>query len=144
MHVIGFLIVLTLLGFSSLPLMAQEQSVTYEQYQRPGQSTTTTKEEQVRPDGTKTSKETQSTESKGTSYKYSGLPGKFIRQGGQGSGQGVMVADREPRKQYHFEFETGGFPKGSDPSEAYWFERKDGKIVLIDPLKTQRYSKKPR
>jgi hypothetical protein len=144
MRAISFLIFLTLVCFAPLPLMAQEQSITVEPNQRPGQSTTTTREEKVRPDGTKTTKETSSTESKGTSYKYSGLPGKFIRQGGQSLGQGVMVADRERRQRYGFDFETTGLRKGSDPSEAYWFERQDGKIMLIDPLKTQKYSQKPR
>jgi hypothetical protein len=144
MRAISFLIFITLVCFLPLPLMGQEQTVTVEPNQRPGQSTTTTREEKVQPDGTKTSKETMSTESKGTSYRFSGLPGKFIRQGGQSTGQGIMVADREPRKQYRFDFETTGLSKGSDPSEAYWFERQDGKIMLIDPLKTQKYSQKPR
>jgi hypothetical protein len=144
MWAINLLIFFSLVCFVPLPLMAQSQTVTVEPNQRPGQSTTTTREERVQPDGTKISKETMSTESKGTSYRFSGLPGKFIRQGGQSTGQGVMVADREPRKQYHFDFEATGLSKGSDPSEAYWFERQDGKIMLIDPLKTQKYSQKPR
>jgi hypothetical protein len=139
---LGFLI---LVGFSPIPLAAQEQPVTYQQpYQRPGQSTTTTREEKVQPDGSKSSKETTATESQGSTYKYSGLPGKFVKSGGQSRSQGQIAADREPRKNYHFAFETSATPNGSDPSEAYWIERQDGKLMLIDPLTTQKYSHKPR
>ena len=140
-----FTLLVVVVGFSPIPLAAQEAYVTTQQpYQRPGQSTTTTKEEKVQPDGTKSSKETTATESQGSTYRYSGLPGKFIKSGGQSRSQGLLSSDREPRRQYRFEFASQGLPKGSDPTEAYWFERQDGKIMLIDPRLTQRYSNNPR
>jgi hypothetical protein len=141
----GLLCLLVSIGFSPIPLAAQEGYVTYQQpYQRPGQSTTTTKEEQVQPDGTKKTKETTATESQGSTYRYSGLPGKFIKSGGQSRSQGQLGVDREPRHNYSFEFKTRGIPAGSDPTEAYWFERRDGKLMLIDPLLTQKYGGNPR
>jgi hypothetical protein len=145
MHWLCLLIFLTLFDFAPSPLAAQEGYVPYQQpYQRPGQSTTTTKEEKVQPDGTKSTKETTATESQGSRYSFSGLPGKFIKSGGQSRGQGLMVADREPRRKYCFEFANTGIPKGSDPTEAYLFEMRDGKLMLIDPLITQKYSDLPR
>lgn len=141
---LSFLIVFWV-GFSPIPLMAQEGYATYQQpYQRPGESTTTTKEERVQQDGTKTTKETTATESKGSRYNYSGLPSKFIRSGGQSRGQALLSTDREPRRQYRFEFGSQGVPKGTDPAEAYWFERQDGKLMLVDPRITQKYSNNPR
>lgn len=144
----GFCLVVLLLvisvGFAPMPSAAQEQSITYQPYQRPGQATTTTREEKVQPDGTKSSKETMATESQGSNYKYSGLPGKFIRQGGQTRNQGQSTPDRELRRKYCYEFETAGPLKGSDPTEAYWFERRDGKLMIVDPLVTQKFSGKPR
>lgn len=141
-----FFLLVVLVGFSPIPLAAQQGYVPYQpyQYQRPGQSTTTTKEEKVEADGTKVSKETMATESQGSRYSYSGLPGKFIKSGGQSRGQGQLSADRESRRKYSFEFGSRGVPKGSDPTEAYWFERQDGKLMLIDPLITQKYSNNPR
>ncbi len=145
MQVICLLFFLLLVGFLPIPLAAQEGYVTTEQpYQRPGQSTTTTKEEKVQPDGTKSSKETTATESQGSTYKYSGVPGKFIKSGGHSRGQGRLMADREPRRRYCFEFATTGISKGSNPTEAYWFERKDGTLMLVDPLISQKYSGNPR
>lgn len=144
MQVIGLVFILIMVGFSPIPLAAQEQTVTYQQNQRPGNSTTTTREEKVQPDGTKTSKETMATESQGSTYKYSGLPGKFIKSGGQSRLQGEMSADRDSKRKYSFEFARTGIPKGSDPTEAYWFERSDGKLMLVDPRLTQKYSGQPR
>ena len=148
LSMLGFclLVFLTILvGFSPIPLAAQEGYIPYQQpYQRPGQSTTTTKEEKVQPDGTKSSKETTATESQGSHYSFSGLPGKFIKSGGQSRGQGLLTADREPRRKYCFEFANTGIPKGSDPAEAYWFETRNGKLMLVDPLITQKYSDLPR
>jgi hypothetical protein len=145
MQVICLVFFLLLVGFAPIPLAAQETYVTTQPtYQRPGQSTTTTREEQVQPDGTKRSKETTATESQGSTYKYSGLPGKFIKSGGQSRGQGRLMTAREPRRHYCFEFATRGTPKGSDPTEAYWFERQDGTLMLVDPRLTQRYSGNPR
>jgi hypothetical protein len=144
---LGFclLVVFMVVGFSPLPLLAQEGYVTYQQpYQRPGQATTTTREEQVKPDGSKVSKETTATESQGSTYKYSGLPGKFIRAGGQTRNQGELMADQGPRRHYSFNFACSGIPKGSDPTEAYYFETRNGKLMLVDPLITQRYSNNPR
>ena len=137
-----FFLVVVMVGFSPIPGAAQEGYAAYQQqpYQRPGQSTTTTREEKVQPDGTKTSKETQSTESQGSRYSYSGLPGKFIKSGGQSRGQGQLSEDREPRRQYRFEFASRGVPKDTDPTEAYWFERQDGKLMIVDPRLTQKYS----
>jgi hypothetical protein len=139
-----FFLLVVMVGFSPVPGAAQEGYQPYQQYQRPGQSTTTTREEKVHPDGTKTSKETQATESQGSRYSYSGLPGKFIKSGGQSRGQGQLSADREPRRPYRFEFANRGVPKDTDPAEAYWFERQDGKLMLIDPHLTQKYSNNPR
>jgi hypothetical protein len=142
-----FLLVVVV-GFSPIPLAAQEGygafPPAYQTYQRPGQSTTTTKEEKVQPDGTKIVKETMATESQGSRYTYSGLPGKFIKSGGQSRGQGQLSADREPRRQYSFDFASQGLPKHTNSTEAYWFERQDGKIMLIDPLLTQKYGNNPR
>jgi hypothetical protein len=141
---LGFLALLLLFGGSAIPAAAQEGFVTYEQaYQRPGQSTTTTREEKVAPDGTKTSKETKSTQSQGSKYHYSGLPGKFTRSGGPTSSQGKLSTDYGRRRHYRFEFGYRGLPKDSNPTEAYWFERSNGKLMLIDPLLTQRYSNSP-
>lgn len=139
-------LVMVLVGFSPVPLAAQEAAsyVTSQPYQRPGNSTTTTREEKIQPDGTKTTKETQATESQGSSYKFSGLPGKFIKSGGQSRSQGQMMADRDHRRRYRYEFARTGLPKDSDPTEAYWFERSDGKLMLVDPRLTQKYSGKPR
>lgn len=141
-----FFLLVVVVGFSPIPLAAQEGYgyAPYQQYQRPGQSTTTTKEEKVQPDGTKSVKETMATESQGSRYSYSGLPGKFIKSGGQSRGQGQLSVDREPRRQYRFEFASHGLPKGTNPTEAYWFERQDGKIMLIDPRLTQKYGNNPR
>lgn len=141
-----FLFLAVLIGFSPVPLAAQEAPayVASQPYQRPGNTTTTTKEEKVQPDGTKTTKETMATESQGSTYKYSGIPGKFIKTGGQSRNPGQMTADREPRRKYSFEFARTGVPKGSDPTEAYWFERSDGKLMLVDPRITQKYSGNPR
>jgi hypothetical protein len=140
-----FFLLVIMVGFLPIPLAAQEGYVAYQQpYQRPGQSTTTTKEEKVQPDGTKTVKETMATESQGSRYSYSGLPGKFIKSGGQSRGQGQLSADRERTRQYSFEFASQGLPKGTNPTEAYWFERQDGKIMLIDPRLTQKYGNNPR
>jgi hypothetical protein len=144
MNWLCLLLFITLVGFAPTPLAAQQQEVTYQGYQRPGQSTTTTREEKVQPDGTKSSKETTATESQGSRYSFSGLPGKFIKSGGQSRGQGLLMADREPRRKYCFEFANTGIPKGSDPTEAYWFETRDGKLMLVDPLITQKYSDFPR
>ena len=144
MQIVCLLIFLLLVGFSPIPLAAQEAYIATQPYQRPGQSTTTTREEQVQPDGTKRSKETTATESQGSTYRYSGLPGKFIKSGGQSRGQGRLMAEREPRRHYCFEFATRGTPKGSDPTEAYWFERSDGTLMLVDPRLTQKYSGNPR
>ncbi|MEJ2671767.1 MAG: hypothetical protein P8168_06095 [Deltaproteobacteria bacterium] len=138
---VAFLLIF--LGFSPIPVAAQE-AVTYQRYQRPGQATTTTREEKVNQDGTKTTKETTATESHGSTFKYSGLPGKFIRQGGQSRSQGKLITDRQPRRTYRFEFAARGMPQGSNPTEAYWFQRKDGKFMMVDPLVTQRYSGNPR
>ncbi|MFZ5447930.1 MAG: hypothetical protein ACOZFS_04760 [Thermodesulfobacteriota bacterium] len=140
---LGLLIFFILLGSLPIPLAAQEQTVTLQPYQRPGQATTTTREEKVQPDGTKTSKETMATESQGSNYKYSGLPGKFIRQGGQTRSQGEVKPDREPRNGYSINFECASFPSSSDPTKAYWFERRDGKLMIIDPYMTQKYSRNP-
>jgi hypothetical protein len=139
------LVFLILVGLSPIPLAAQEGYVNYQQpYQRPGQATTTTREEKVNPDGTKTTKERTATSSQGSTYRYSGLPGKFIKSGGQSRGQSQLVPDREPRRHYRFEFASTGIPEGSDPREAFWFERRDGKLMLVDPLISQRYSGNPR
>jgi hypothetical protein len=147
MQLVCLVFFLLLLGFPPIPAAAQEgygYVTTQQPYQRPGQSTTTTKEEKMQPDGTKSTKETTATESQGSTYRYSGMPGKFIKSGGQSRGQGQPVVDREPRRHYSFEFATSGIPKGSDPTEAYWFERSDGKLMLVDPLTTQKYSGNPR
>jgi len=139
------LVFLMLVGFSALPLAAQEGYVAYQQpSQRPGQSTTTTREEKVGQDGTKTSKETVATQSQGSTYKYSGIPGKFIKSGSHTLSQGRLTRDRGLREHYSFEFAATGIPKDSNPAEAYWFERSDGKLMLVDPLITQRYGNKPR
>jgi hypothetical protein len=143
-----FFLLVVVAGFSPKPLAAQEgygvYPEAYQPYQKPGQSTTTTKEEKVQPDGTKTVKETMATESQGSRYHYSGLPGKFIKSGGQSRGQGQLSIDREPRRQYSFEFASQGLPKGTNPTETYWFERQDGKIMIIDPRLTQKYGNNPR
>jgi hypothetical protein len=140
-----FFLLVIAVGFSPIPLAAQEGYVTTQQpYQRPGQSTTTTREEKVQPDGSKSSKETTATESQGSTYRYSGLPGKFIKSGGQSRSQGQLSADREPSRHYSFEFASRGLPKGTNPTEAYWFERQDGKLMVIDPRLTQKYSDNPR
>jgi hypothetical protein len=142
---IGCLVFFLVVGVSAWPAAAQPGMVTYEQaYQRPGQSTTTTREEKVGPDGTKTSKETKSTQSQGSRYHYSGLPGKFIRTGGRTSSQGNISSDYGRRRCYRFAFASRGLPKDSNPTEAYWFELSDGKLMLVDPLITQRYSNNPR
>ena len=127
MLAICLLVLLLLLGFFTYPSGGPGSVRRLPQpYQKPGQSTTTTREEQVQPDGTKRSKETTRPNLKGQRYRYSGLPGKFIKSGGQSRGQGQLMAEREPRRHYSFEFATRGTPKGSDPTEAYWFERQDG------------------
>jgi hypothetical protein len=142
---LGFLAVLLFTGVSAIPAAAQAGYVGYQQpYQRPGQSTTTTREEKVGPDGTKTSKETKSTQSQGSKYLYSGLPGKFIRTGGHTLNQGKLAGDHSRRRYYRFEFASQGLPKHSNPNEAYWFELNDGKLMLVDPLITQRYCNNPR
>lgn len=146
---LAFVLLAAALGLSPLPAAAQEgYAAPYPgyayPYQRPGQSTTTTKEEKVQPDGTKSVKETTATESQGSRYNFSGLPGKFIRSGGQTRGQGQLSSDTELRRRYTYEFATRGLPKGTDPTEAYWFERQDGKLMLIDPRVTQKYSHNPR
>jgi hypothetical protein len=140
------LVILILIGVSPQPLAAQD-AVGYaasQPYQRAGQSTTTTRKEQVEPNGTKTSKETVSTQSQGSTYRYSGLPGKFIRSGGQTLRQGSLLHESGLRRYYRYEFAYRGVPKGSNPSEAYWFETSDGQLMMVDPLVTQRYSNNPR
>ena len=139
-----FLGVLLLVGVSAIPVVAQEGASSQKPRQRPGQSTTTTRDETLGPDGTKTSRETVSTQSRGSKYSYSGIPGKFTRSGGSTLGQGQLAPDQERRGYYRFELSAQGLPKDSNPTEAYYFERDDGKLIMVDPLVTQRYSNYPR
>jgi hypothetical protein len=124
-------VMLICVGVSPPPLAAQV-GVIYPATQKLGQATSATMEN--------AGKEVQAVNQTVKAQS----PGKLIESPGQAANRGKLRRDRGPRRHYGFEFWANGLPKGSDPTEAYWFETRDGKLMLVDPLVTQRYSHMPR
>ena len=128
-------VILIWVGVLPLPAVAQEGFI-YQPTQRLGQATSAT----LNNAATKVQGFTKEAPSQGSSYTYSRPPGKIIDSPGPTASQGNLRHSRH----YCFEFRADGLPKGSDPTEAYWFETRDGQLMLVDPLVTQRYSRLPR
>jgi hypothetical protein len=124
------LVILVLVGFAPLPAAAQS-ALMYAPMQKMGQATSAT----LQNAGSKIP-----TSEAATPQSH----GKIIASPGLAPGQGRIVRDRKPLRHYCFNFWTNGLPKGSDPTEAYWFETRNGKLMLVDPRITQRYSHMPR
>lgn len=113
------------LGAESRVLVGPEQI--------PGTSTTDSikKSKEVGPKGQVIEKEVKTSSSKRihATYKYSGLPGKWI--GGVGStGPGAdLVKDTGPNPKYTVD----RLPHGATPEEAVWVKMGDGRLMMVDP-----------
>ncbi len=132
-------VILIWVGVLPLPAVAQEGFI-YQPTQRLGQATSATLENAA----TKVQAADKAAPSEGSSYTYSRPPGKIIESPGPAASRDNLRRDQRPSRHYCFEFRADGLPKGSDPTEAYWFETRDGQLMLVDPLVTQRYSRMPR
>lgn len=125
------LVILVLVGFAPLPAAAQS-ALMYAPMQKMGQATSATLETI----GSKIPT--------GKATATPGSQGNIIASPGLAPSQGKIVRDRKPIRHYCYNFRANGLPKGSDPTEAYWFKTRDGKLMLVDPRITQRYSHMPR
>ena len=128
---LGLLIIFLWVGISPLPVAAQQGFIA-QPMQNLGKATSATMENA----GTKVQAVNQAAEAQSQ--------GKLIESPGPGASRGKVMHDQRSRKHYYFEFSADGLPKGSDPAKAYWFETRDGKLMLVDPRITQRYSRVPR
>lgn len=131
------LVILVLVALAPLPAAAQGAFM-YVPMQKLGQATAATLENAASkiPTGNKAAAATS-----GANYRSQG---QLLASTGTTPGQDRLIRERRPIRHYCYQFWAEGIPKGSDPTEAYWFETRNGKFMLVDPRLTQRYSHMPK